>query len=981
MKRFLFVLLTCICCLTMQAQGSFGKVSAETADFIRYGTQSVSLYTGQVSVSVPLYHIKDKDFDVPLSLNYTAEGFKPASRPSWVGLHWSLSGGGVVTREVYGVPDDFSHYEDSNGAPAMGFWQAVKQRTYSPDDLFGFTDALSMLCNGDYCELPPVAGKYYDCEPDLFTFSMPGHHATFMIDNSGNVQVSQKGYKVILTNMSAQSTANIHPVVSEITVIAPDGYRYTFGGSLESLEFSTNRVVNSVNNSASNMRSCINAWHLTRIKAPNGRTLTYSYTSHDDLSKTSPFWSVNSASLPSLGSNYHCNVTKRVFLSSITIADTGASVHFNRSVETCLPFYSEFSDYNALSYQLAGVVVKQGSTTKYSWQLGYENVQHLRFLSQVTQPDGGVYRFSYLHSTNYPRPTTEEVDAYGFWPPLPESTDNGNSGGGYSSGSGNEGGGSETIIDPTPQGPGVGDTIDTELPLLPRPLRVPTTPVEVADREAYSLMTRVDYPTGGYTRFIYEQHRYGKRTNLQVGGTSWSSYASSLEGKASGQRIKTIENHHTVPGTDIDQVETRNYTYNNGSTSSGFLMKTRPFIMMNGNPVSLVNNVWANNYNVEEPHIGYSHVTETYGDGSYINYQYSNYSSNPDGNVVNYHWEDPNSVDGMDFVTSNVALKSSNYSCRGLLLKRSHYTADSTLLHSTSYTYRDMGAQSMLPPGDRESVSLEEHGYIVSFRPVGGGAGAIGIRLRSHPVLTEVETEYPTSGSNNSRTRTYTYNELDLMKTRKEVCSDGRTWSADYLYPSDLAVPGNVYSRMELQNQVNRVVEERDTLNNTLVAVRRNIPRWENNMAVTDSIEESRNGVDYATIEKYPEYDTYGNPVHVVRRDGTGQVLFWGYKGRYLIGVVEGSTYAEVVAALGGTLPASFSESETPDLTIISGLRGILEDAEVTVYNYNPLVGVLQETRPNKNEYFYNYNSAGELVRVRDKDRCTVETYSKHYKE
>ena len=193
---------------------------------------------------------------------------------------------------------------------------------------------------------------------------------------------------------------------------------------------------------------------------------------------------------------------------------------------------------------------------------------------------------------------------------------------------------------------------------------------------------------------------------------------------------------------------------------------------MNGDTVLLVTNAWADNYNVEEPHIGYSHVTETYGDGSYICYLYSSYSSNLDGNIVNCHWEDESSVDGMDLVTGNVALKNSNYSCRGLLLQRSHYTADSTLLHNSTYSYRDMGTQSLLPPGGQESVSLEENGYIVSFRPVGGGVGAMGIRLRSHPVLTEVETEYPVSGTVNSRRLTYTYNDLDLLVSCSLPLSD-----------------------------------------------------------------------------------------------------------------------------------------------------------------------------------------------------------------
>lgn len=570
------------------------------------------------------------------------------------------------------------------------------------------------------------------------------------------------------------------------------------------------------------------------------------------------------------------------------------------------------------------------------------------------------------------------MDAYGFWPLLPEYQYNGSG----NSGSGN-GDGSD-VIDPTPDGREDGDTIDNGLyPIYPNP---PSTPVEVPDREAYSLMTRVNYPTGGYTLFTYEQHRYGKRVNLQVSGNSWGSYTVTRPGKIGGQRIKTIEDHHVVPGTDIDQIESRSYTYmsTDGTTGSGFLMKTRPFMVMatTNDTIAITNKVWANNYNIEEPHIGYSHVTETYGDGSYIQYQYSDYSSNPDGNVTNYHWEDASEVDGMDFVTSNVALKSSNYNCRGLLLRREHYTSDGTQLHGTSYTYRDMGALSMLPPGGQELISLEEYGYIVSFRPVDGGAGTMGIRLRTHPVLTEVETEYPVSGGSHSRTLTYTYNELDLMRTRKEARSDGRTFITSYLYPSDLNTLGSVYSRMVTQNRVASVVEERDSLGTTLTAVRCYLPKMLTGGGfVTDSIQESRNGTDYATIEKYPEYDSYGNPVHIVRRDGTEQVLFWGYKGRYLIGVVEGSTYGEVVDALGGTLPASFSGSETPTLTAIDGLRNSLEGAAVTTYVYSPLVGLTKVTLPNGNVMTYLYNSAGELIESRDVNGSKVETYSKHYKE
>lgn len=129
-----------------------------------------------------------------------------------------------------------------------------------------------------------------------------------------------------------------------------------------------------------------------------------------------------------------------------------------------------------------------------------------------------------------------------------------------------------------------------------------------------------------------------------------------------------------------------------------------------------------------------------------------------------------------------------------------------------------------------------------------------------------------------------------------------------------------------------------------------------------------------------PVYDSYGNPVHVVRRNGTEQVLFWGYKGRYLIGVVEGSTYEDVVEAMGGTLPASFSGSEIPAMRAIDGLRDSLEGAAVTTYVYSPLVGLTKTTLPNGNVQTYHYNQAGELIKVCDANGDEVETYNKHYK-
>ena len=88
--RTLCLVLMALCSVCGFAQSEFGKVSPQTADFIRQGNIPVSLYTGQVNVSIPLYHIKDRDFDIPIALNYAGDGLKPNRRHGWAGLNLSL---------------------------------------------------------------------------------------------------------------------------------------------------------------------------------------------------------------------------------------------------------------------------------------------------------------------------------------------------------------------------------------------------------------------------------------------------------------------------------------------------------------------------------------------------------------------------------------------------------------------------------------------------------------------------------------------------------------------------------------------------------------------------------------------------------------------------------------------------------------------------------------------------------------------------
>ena len=80
--------------------------SVESFKMTQFGSVAPSLYTGAMTYSLPLYTYQDEDFTIPISLEYSYDGYKPSQHSGTVGLGWALNCGGVITREVRGYADD-----------------------------------------------------------------------------------------------------------------------------------------------------------------------------------------------------------------------------------------------------------------------------------------------------------------------------------------------------------------------------------------------------------------------------------------------------------------------------------------------------------------------------------------------------------------------------------------------------------------------------------------------------------------------------------------------------------------------------------------------------------------------------------------------------------------------------------------------------------------------------------------------------------
>lgn len=113
--------------LVLSKSKNLQVMSPQTADFVRYDNTDIEESTGRLSLSIPLIDFEDPDFEFPISVRYNFSGFRPAETDNFVGRNWSLDCGGMIYREIKGVPDEVK-YETYYGQ--VGFLQTIRSHSY-----------------------------------------------------------------------------------------------------------------------------------------------------------------------------------------------------------------------------------------------------------------------------------------------------------------------------------------------------------------------------------------------------------------------------------------------------------------------------------------------------------------------------------------------------------------------------------------------------------------------------------------------------------------------------------------------------------------------------------------------------------------------------------------------------------------------------------------------------------------------------------
>ncbi|MDE6771134.1 MAG: hypothetical protein K2J49_00890, partial [Muribaculaceae bacterium] len=233
--------------------------SPDVAAMTRHIDEGIDYSTGTGGLSIPLYSWSSGDLQLSIGLQYRLGAYKVKERAGWVGLGWNLTGGGCVTREIVGLPDE------KNDTPIR-------------------SDAQIRADGNGHLYLQEVEEFKADSDLDRYRYSCPGAEGSFVIKSGKIVQTPE-------TDNIIEFHGTERDGVKDFMVTTPDGTRYYFT-EREKLSFrmETSRATLTMKEFLS-YQDAVSAWHLSKIESPGGSDIaTYSYATLPSWHKEEKIW-------------------------------------------------------------------------------------------------------------------------------------------------------------------------------------------------------------------------------------------------------------------------------------------------------------------------------------------------------------------------------------------------------------------------------------------------------------------------------------------------------------------------------------------------------------------------------------------------------------------------------------------------------------------------------------------------------------------
>ncbi|SCW74457.1 hypothetical protein [Mucilaginibacter sp. NFR10] len=219
-------------------------VSPDAANLGKFGNIPVSYATGVPSVNIPLFEINTGHIKIPLSLDYHGGGVRVDEISSSVGTSWSLSGIGLISRNLVGLPDESSY---------GGYLQAPSFDTLQDYYGFGIYGPTKDKELGQFMQ--DVRDNIKETEPDVFSFTLNGSGGKFVYRPNGSIM------QIPVTNNRIERVNG-----NDFKITDENGLAYIFD---------QHEMTSVISASATGPGGYISAWRLSKIISPSMADTVY----------------------------------------------------------------------------------------------------------------------------------------------------------------------------------------------------------------------------------------------------------------------------------------------------------------------------------------------------------------------------------------------------------------------------------------------------------------------------------------------------------------------------------------------------------------------------------------------------------------------------------------------------------------------------------------------------------------------------------
>jgi len=849
--------------------------SPEAAAFARYGNYQVNLFTGIPEISIPLYEIKVGELRVPVSLNYHASGMKVTDIPSRAGLGWDLQAGGSITRKIMGKPDDLPNN--------------YLLATVANDNIVKTQAQIDVNSDAGLNYLERAHNGQIDLEPDIFSYSFPGHGGKFLFNQKNNYAPVLIPYAPVAVNMT------VAPNNLQLGMTDESGINYKF-----------DTKENSITGAGINV-SAISAWLLSDMISANKQdTVHFTYTVRNTPngntdSYFSDYMQLSDNCTGSYNDGIGCTPGGSYFTDAGSVSTTwqqmtqidfkNGRIVFEAAPESRLDFSQQFYLQNRLSaikiytYDALANTYNLIRTIKFYHSYFIKNAdpktQRLRLDSlQVLTSAGSAeetYRFDYNNNVLLPDKDSRSKDYWGYF-------------------------NNQVSLDPNGN-PTMVPRMQVQFKSIPDPS--PPTMIWIGGNNINGrepdpnymqacILQKITFPTGGNTQFEYE-------TNQYLDAQSNPKYAGGL-------RIKSIKSYPDNTAAPI--VKTYKYGANeSGYGRNNFLLEDHFFVgvqnlqkqkdlitQADGSQVCAINSntktlrtYFSNPTNDLESYDGapvvYANVTEYTGDGT----------SNTGKTMYTFS----DITDGKTTVIGlGKPILTSYHFVRGLLNNRSDYRRNAngtySIVAENRKTFQYFPFENTT--GGIGLVVFKAkvfEGYVglTIVTPCETSTDKTSFNFNNYELTTGDNKLVSETGINydqNDPTRytsvvsNYTYDDKThlALATSSTTNSKGETLAAYMTYPYNYST--SPYTDMTASHIFDKVITERKTNNNKQLSLQQtNFASFAGNNYLPANIQLQVKSNPMEARALFNNYDPRGNITEMQKPGDALQGVIWGYNNVY----------------------------------------------------------------------------------------------------